>query len=280
MLKRCKFQVRNGKLSSMSAVNTFGQGSGLDDVQVRLTMLQAAFHVSYPLSSRKYWLQGVLRWLSAGSEIDAAAFLLALEQQAKRFALIGTTRLCGAVPYEKLIHLEEKRGKDGKDYQQELNGLKAEDLTSVLRYPDVHPFVLNFLDYLLWLRDPKRVKNFAFTMTRRSVEHLHPQRQSVEGAYKWSEDALHALGNLCLVSHAMNSSLGDRSENAKFDELLAKGSTQSLKVYAMFDVFSLEDKKWSEPVMWMHHSDMVALLLEAGRCKYELLASTTHPGQK
>ena len=47
-------------------------------------------------------------------------------------------------------------------------------------------------------------REFEFTSTRRSVEHLHPQTELIEGE-EWAGEHLHALGNLCLVSHACES---------------------------------------------------------------------------
>ena len=64
-------------------------------------------------------------------------------------------------------------------------------------------------------------REFEFTSTRRSVEHLHPQTELIAGE-KWAGKHLHALGNLCLVSHAMNSHMGNSGSQDKFKQLLGE----------------------------------------------------------
>lgn len=64
-------------------------------------------------------------------------------------------------------------------------------------------------------------REFEFTSTRRSVEHLYPQTELIAGE-KWAGEHLHALGNFCLVSHAMNSHMGNSGPQDKFKQLLSE----------------------------------------------------------
>lgn len=257
VLKRCRF--RSGK-SSMYAVNTFGQEAaeaGQDALQAQLAMLQAAFHVSYPLARRKHWLQATLRWLYAhGQEhVDATGFLKALEGLAHCFALEVGTGLLGEVHYEDVVN------RLGDFVPVGLADLFQEQVAKKLKYPNVHPFVLNYLDYLLWRNSADKAVNFAFSTARRSVEHLHPQNQNISGsAYQWDPSHLHAFGNLCLVTQSMNSKLSDRAEGAKFGELLGSAFPQSLKIHAMHKSYQENNEKWNESTMSKHEQEMLKLL--------------------
>lgn len=257
VLKRCRF--RSGK-RSMYAVNSFGQEAaeaGQDAWQAQLAMLQAAFHVSYPLARRKHWLQATLRWLYANGreQVDAASFLKALEGLAQSFALEVGTGLLGEV------HYEDVANRLGDFAPAKLADLCQGQVAEKLRYPNVHPFVLNYLDYLLWRNSADKARHFAFSTARRSVEHLHPQNQSISGStYQWHEAQLHALGNLCLVTQSMNSKLSDRAEDAKFGELLGSAFPQSLKIQEMQKEYKNNNKKWDQITMILHEQRMLEML--------------------
>ncbi|WP_158235219.1 HNH endonuclease family protein [Comamonas sp. 26] len=142
-----------------------------------------------------------------------------------------------------------------------LSDLFQEQVAKKLKYPNVHPFVLNYLDYLLWRNSADKAVNFAFSTARRSVEHLHPQNQNISGsAYQWDPSHLHAFGNLCLVTQSMNSKLSDRAEDAKFGELLGSAFPQSLKIHAMHKSYKENNEKWNESTMSKHEQGMLKLL--------------------
>lgn len=195
-LQRCKF--KSADKASLQFVNAFEADE--QDSAERLRMLQAALHVSYMLPTRKHWLQGVLRWLyrqDIDAPIDAQAFLLALEGLAKAFVV---EEGCGAVTYEAIVRRGE-RFFTAREWSLDLrNALPKQWIYGKTRLID-----FNFLDYLLWLQAKNEGnphvqvwREFEFTSTRRSVEHLHPQTELVEGD-KWAGEHLHAFGNLCLV---------------------------------------------------------------------------------
>lgn len=257
VLKRCRF--RSDK-SSMYAVNTFGQEAaeaGQDPWQAQLAMLQAAFHASYPLARRKHWLQATLRWLYANGreQVDPARFLKALEGLAQSFALEVGTGLLGEVHYEDVVNRLDDFAPEG------LANLSQGQVAQKLKYPNVHPFVFNYLDYLLWRDSTEKAGNFAFSTARRSVEHLHPQNQNISGStYQWHESHLHAFGNLCLVTQSMNSKLSDRAEDAKFGELLGSAFPQSLKIKEMQKEYKNNSSKWNPITVILHEQRVLELL--------------------
>lgn len=259
-LQRCKF--KSADKASLQFVNAFEADE--QDSAERLRMLQAALHVSYMLPTRKHWLQGVLRWLyrqDIDAPIDAQAFLLALEGLAKAFVL---EEGCGAVTYEAIVRRGE-RFFTAREWSSDLrNALPKQWIYGKTRLID-----FNFLDYLLWLQAKNEGnphvqvwREFEFTSTRRSVEHLHPQTELVEGD-KWAGEHLHAFGNLCLVSHAMNSRLSNSGPEDKFKQLMSEKKSQSLKVFAMHSEF-VKQRQWAaEVAMHQHEEKMLALMQQA-----------------
>ncbi len=258
-LQRCKF--RNDK-AVLQWVNAF-EVDALDCSE-RLRMLQAALHVSYMLPTRKHWLQGTLRWLyrqEVNKPVDAQSFLLALEELAKAFVLEEGG---GNVTYEEIV----RRGAGFFTSQAEGSALIS-DLPERLSYGEARLIDFNFLDYLLWLRgkydnysDAQDARNFEFTSTRRSVEHLHPQTELFAGN-AWADEYLHAFGNLCLVSHAMNSSLGNSGPEDKFKQLIHERRSQSLKALAMHSEFLVGAGWHADKAMSRHGEKMLGLLRSA-----------------
>lgn len=259
-LQRCKF--RNNEKAVLQWVNAFD-----DEGQCyaeRLRMLQAALHVSYMLPTRKHWLQGALRWLyrqKVAEAIDGQAFLLALEDLVKAFVLEvgdGTTQ---SATYEKVV----RRNTHFFAPQQQDSAL-VQALPQKLIYSQIRLIDFNFLDYLLWLQaktenksDAQEYRDFEFTSSRRSIEHLHPQTELVEGD-AWNSAHLHAFGNLCLVSHAMNSRLGNSGPEDKFKQLTNDRRGQSLKVFAMHEAFVAGEAWTASSTMTGHEEQMLALL--------------------
>lgn len=259
-LQRCKFRNDKAVLQWVNAFEATEQDCG-----ERLRMLQAALHVSYMLPTRKHWLQGVLRWLyrqDVSAAIDAQAFLLALEALAKAFVLeVGS----GAT-YEEVVSRE-----DGFFAPRVPVSDLMKALPNQLAYGKARLIDFNFLDYLLWLqaKSTQEVKTqewreFEFTSTRRSVEHLHPQTELFDGN-SWAYEHLHAFGNLCLVSHAMNSRLSNSGPEDKFRQLISESEkkNQSLKALEMHSVFVAQKAWLADTAMHEHANQMLALMQRA-----------------
>ncbi|MDH5859179.1 DUF262 domain-containing protein [Lampropedia aestuarii] len=254
-LQRCKFREKGN--AALQWVNTFDQRPFGE----RLAMLQAALHVSYMLPTRKHWLQGALRWLCAQdvmASIDAEKFLMALERLTKAFVLeVGARQPqdSTATSYEDVVD-RQGLGRDVNDHgfftPQSSNAPALKALPEKLTYQRARLIDFNFLDYLLWLQKmsadseaASEAKAFKFTSTRRSVEHLHPQTP-LDGIAPWKEEDLHSFGNLCLVSHAMNSQLSNGVPDVKFSQLKSsqEKAKQSLKVWSMYSMFQ-SSNAWS-----------------------------------
>lgn len=256
-LQRCKFRNDKAVLQWVNAFEVTEQDYG-----ERLRMLQAALHVSYMLPTRKHWLQGVLRWLyrqDVNEAIDAQDFLLALEALAKAFVLeVGS-----GVTYEEVVRRE-----DGFFDPCALVSDLMKALPNKLVYGKARLIDFNFLDYLLWLQakstqEAKTLdwRDFEFTSTRRSVEHLHPQTELFDGNL-WAGEHLHAFGNLCLLSHAMNSRLSNSGPEDKFRQLVSESEkkNQSLKALEMHSVFVAQKAWLADTAMREHANQMFALM--------------------
>lgn len=268
-LQRCKF--RNDK-AVLQRVNAFDD-AGQEDYAERLRMLQAALHVSYMLPTRKHWLQGVLRWLYRQKmPIDAQAFLLALEDLVRAFVLEVGSGADKTLSYEAVVCRQDRFF---EPQSQDSALLKA--LPEKLVYQKARLIDFNFLDYLLWLQakgekrfDAQEWREFSFTSTRRSVEHLHPQTELFKGN-AWEEKNLHAFGNMCLVSHAMNSRLGNSEPEYKFKQLMSERQSQSLKVFSMHSAFVAE-RGWAPDGAMSQHTGKVMTLLKNAFASRGLIA--------
>lgn len=276
-LRRCKFKSSGNRPSNaLQWVSAFDEADA--DTAERLRMLQSAFHVSYMLPTRKHWLQAVLRWLykqAIHQPIDARAFLQTLEALAKAFVMeVGS----GHASYEQVAHRTT-------DFFAPLGKHKTpllKKMLSRLKYGQTRLFEFNFLDYLLWLQAKQGGaawgapwRDFAFTSSRRSVEHLHPQTELVNGD-GWQGCFLHAFGNLCLVSHAMNSKLGNAVPHQKFKLLTQEPHRQSLKMLAMHACFKENGERWTVHVMRKHERAMRAVWLKALASNGAITLGSTH----
>lgn len=255
-LQRCKFRNDKAVLQWVNAFEVTEQDYG-----ERLRMLQAALHVSYMLPTRKHWLQGVLRWLfrqDVTQAIEAQAFLLALEELTKAFVLEEGS----SATYEGIVRRE-----DGFFVLPQPDSGLMKTLPKKLVYVQARLIDFNFLDYLLWLQangknetNATEWREFEFTSTRRSVEHLHPQTELFSGN-AWADEHLHAFGNLCLVSHAMNSRLSNSGPEDKFKQLMSEKKSQSLKVLAMHSAF-VQQGKWAAEVAMHQHAEKMLVLMQ------------------
>lgn len=219
------------------------------------------------LPTRKHWLQGALRWLSRQKiheAIDPRAFLQALEELAQAFVLEVGAGTDQAASYEEVTrreaHFFRRQARDCDLMQA---------LPAKLAYGRARLIDFNFLDYLLWLAardegaaDAQEWRDFAFTSSRRSVEHLHPQTELVRGD-AWQDEYLHAFGNLCLVSHATNSRLGNAGPQDKFRQLMSERASQSLKMLHMHKCFAVQSSWRPDQAMARHTDRMLDLLVQA-----------------
>lgn len=232
-----EWSLQSLKGNGASYANTFGQGEADTATQDRILMLQAAFHVSASGMTHKHWLSGALRHLylqahdGGGPGVAATSYLRYLESLAEAFVFDRFLTPEKPTEYDTIIWRHH-----GQRRQKKADCPDAHHINDRLTYGNNLVFVLNYLDYLIWMRhiyaggtDPK-IKYFKFTF-RSSVEHLYP-RTPFPGQLSLNKTVLDSFGNLCLISHGSNSRLSNFTPSAK-KELRGNAAFESLKQYKM-----------------------------------------------
>lgn len=260
------FKKTNDK-SSSSYPNTFDSS----DADREITLLLSMFHVSIPSMNYKYWLDGVMLFLmkNGNNDISSDIYVKYLQNLAKKF-VYGRYLSNNPMEYYGLIYKD--------DSLADMGTLIDENL---LNYGSIrNNLVFNYIDYLIYKTDVNLIldnklsfyknykdnfenckKNFVFTF-RSSVEHYFPQNPD-ENTGQIRTDKIKkcvdTFGNLCLVTHATNSSLGNHGAVTKREKYEKKHvidkKPDSLKQYIMmsyanWDVDEIED----------HNKKMIQLL--------------------
>ena len=105
------------------------------------------------------------------------------------------------------------------------------------------------------------VEKYVFS-SNRSVEHLHPQNESVEGSWD-DDDAVNSFGNLAMISQTLNSYQSNKSVQEKFGKIeksVTDGkSVESLKLYWMYLAYKKENK-WTKEMASEHCEEMCKIL--------------------
>lgn len=256
-LKRLRWYSKQ----SASYINAFDdEEDGFSGMNRKVLMLLSAFHVSTPTLVYKHWLNGALFYLYKQREVEADKYLVALEQLARSFVFGRFLAEGDGEDYFRMI------------YEPSAVADKNTLPSNLLRYGMVqNNFVFNFLDYLIWYEnhgDGKKddlISQFEFTF-RSSVEHFYPQHP-MDGHRIMQEDALHAFGNLCLISHSKNSRLSNFQPTAKQDHFAAsitQKKIDSLKLYRMLQLLR-ERSAWGEDEIELHGNEMINILESAHR---------------
>ena len=121
------------------------------------------------------------------------------------------------------------------------------------------------LDYYLWEAESLKgsvkdnnIFNYSFR-TNRSIEHLHPRDQSENT--QWQEGAIHAFGNLAMISQSFNSTQSNAPVNVKFARIESQGDKlESIKMYKMYQLAKLQGGNWNIEMAEEHEDEMVAIL--------------------
>lgn len=256
-LQRLKYYDAKGKSGRGNYVLSFAADEAdRTNINKRILMLLAAFHVSTPTLVYKHWLNGALRYLYTQPQVDAEGYLAHLEELAKRF-----------------VHGRFLAPGEGRDYFDMVFGTGTQAVADTiaqerLRFGQIeNNFVFNYLDYLLWLRGALKGQSadvytkFEFSF-RSSVEHFYPQHP-MDGFAPLDAETLHDFGNLCLISHSKNSRLSNYQPQSKKEHFVAgmrEGSIDSLKLYQMLCLLD-ERKAWGTAEITQHGADMVDVLL-------------------
>lgn len=194
-------------------------------LQNQLIKAQSMLQVTYRQRIYKNWLQDILSYLN---------------KQKCNLSEIGGEEIL------KCLHeYMEKQYKELKiDFNKKMynNGV------------DTPHFLLNFIDYLYWLKkDEYGVKEFDFRYWN-SVEH-HLARNYANDV-NVSNDIADCLGNLFLISKSVNSRLSDRSVSEKIIRFKDRnmGANRQI-IYAI----TRDKGKWGEDEIIEHYNELVKL---------------------
>lgn len=190
-------------------------------------MLQSALRVSYTSPKVMHWITELLIWLS--SNVD---------------------NLYTDIPYYTDI-INEIAKRPVREF------IEKEEYSLGVSTPHI---VLNYLDFLLWERNPSVDFSFEF---RNSVEHWYPRNPS-EGTFERWDDNVDRFGNLCLIQRNVNSRFSNMSPEAKkstFKDMIKKGS---LKLRIMSDLTQGNNasQQWKDIICAKHEQEMLDLLRE------------------
>lgn len=240
--------------------NTFGEDRDELDTNLRLQMLQSAFHVSAPAKSYKYWLAAALRYLYRQDKVQGDSYLAYLESVARSFVFDRFLKNDDGLEYDDIIHTNEGICQSIAEHIPD----------KLLSYGQIkNNLVFNYLDYLLWKREMSKssgredkIEKFRFTF-RSSVEHFYPQTRKPGMEPLESEDLLHSFGNLCLISHNKNSQLGNEPPVVKAG-YYKDGPLDSIKIHLMIRKMESNPKVgWGKDAIIAHHGEMKQILLNA-----------------
>ena len=116
--------------------------------------------------------------------------------------------------------------------------------------------VFTYLDYLLLTDRRRSAFRFGF---RNSIEHFYPQHpDEQQSGATVSDEHLHLLGNLALVSVGANSKFSNSLPRAKADNFRTTIESQSQKLHLMAEITRVGE--WGDVEIAAHHRAMVALL--------------------
>ena len=257
-LKRYKWSDGGQKRRSEKGyyVKTFGEENGQNDINRRILMLLAAFHVSTPTLVYKHWLNAALSYLYRkgnknqslyrGEELVPGHYLGYLKRVARAFVFDRFLGGHSESDYYQIIYDRYGKCKSQPEVLSDAN------LSNRLSFGNIeNNLVFNYLDYLLWLKhkdsDPV-IKAYEFTF-RSSVEHYYPQNP-LPGHDTLPVDTLNSFGNLCLISHSKNSRLSNFMPQAK-KEYYRNNTIDSIKQYLM-----MKEDPWDEGAINQHYQAM------------------------
>lgn len=241
----------------------------------KLVMLQSAFHVSTPTTNYKHWLNAVLYYACTHYQYDemglnSIAYLNHLEKIARAFML---RRYLTDEPddYHQIIYQTSDFNKLLAEHTED--NLNPDNLhiqiKQYLRYGNIRNiFVFNYLDYLLWLNG--NYPKFTF-IARSSVEHFYPQNKRNDNMFledKGSKDSLlHSFGNLCLISHSLNSRVSNDMPDVKVKYFSQSGDIQSgqidsLKLLKMIECIQGKPDTWDKKMIAQHETEMLNVMLQ------------------
>lgn len=228
-------------------------------------ILLSMFHVSNPTLIYKNWLFAVLNYLNKQYRYEFSSVETDkpndIELTDYRNFLVDTAtnflgyRYLNDQPYEYddiiLNDMSEStyayKWKEFLSYEKIRNNL-----------------VFNYIDYLYWLDQPTKLKNFEFSF-RSSVEHFYPQNP-MDDKNKLEHKVINSIGNLCLISASKNSALSNYMPKAKADHYKDSNSNESIKQSRMLEILDQEGS-WADHQIKEHSREIYEKLEHALNCE-------------
>lgn len=212
-------------------INTFSRGctdteedGDVDPITNDLLVLQSMLRVTYTSPRTMHWITLLLRLLVA-----------AKSDEVKEINLADTLRNYARRKVKDAYFVVEK----------EPEGFS------------INRIVFTYLDYLLWTDQRKAVFRFSF---RNSIEHFYPQHPNEQqSGATVSEQYLHSLGNLALVSVGANSKFSNSLPRVKAETFKRTIELQSPKLEQMAKI-TREKQKWDDEEVRLHHGATVKRL--------------------
>ncbi len=203
---------------------TVEDGEGVDVTTKDIVLLQSMLRITYTSPSTMHWITALLKY----------------------------------------IFTQENPIKvDGKDISNLLREYARDKVKEAFFKTDPHPvgfsisrIVFTYLDYLLLSKSTDSEFRFTF---RNSIEHFYPQNpDEEESEAEISEESLHVLGNLALVSVRENSRFSNLLPKAKANSFEKTIERQSPKLKMMADIARAHE--WGDDQVKSHHKEMIGLL--------------------
>lgn len=253
----------------------------LSQVNNKLVMLQSAFHISTPTMNYKHWLNASLYYLYrrykphySSNCIDGEHFHNYLEQLARAFMLRRFLSADRDSYFDIIYKGFDKSGRYLEGTNTDIE--QTVEPYELLRFRSIQSnFVFAYLDYLIWLntkntnseRLERQKRNFVFT-SQGSIEHFCPQNPinaTAEQLEEVKDIDLHRFGNLCLISHGLNSRVSNHVPVAKkqFFEKEFASNIDSLKLYKMIETLEKHNDKWDIKAITEHEREMFGLFEDA-----------------
>ena len=267
---------KRGKDRPLDFYNSFED----EKTNKKLIMLQSVFHVSAPTMNYKHWLNASLYYLhnsfkesydlNGKQVINGDKYIQYLEGLARAFMLrlylTNERDNYHQIIYQTSDFSQISLKNDESDLYLDSPVIQ---IKRYLRYGSIRNiFVFNYLDYLLWKKGngPK----FIFT-ARSSIEHFYPQNKRDDKVFindKNTEDTLlHSFGNLCLISHSLNSRVSNDMPDVKVKYFsdgrdIKTGNIDSLKLLKMIQRIKGKEDKWDQTMIKNHEDEMLEVLMQ------------------
>ena len=228
--------------NSWNFVDTFGKGDNksTSNEQSRIIKALSMLQVTFRTRMYKNWLYEILKWFVHEKKMT---FNVSYDDYIKKLddIILSNYKPIGFQVLNEEIALT-------KDNSYSL-GTKTPH------------FVLNFIDYLYWVKakteNDNRIVDFDFKYWN-SIEHHMAREWAERNTIKDKEDFIDNLGNLCLISKSSNSRLSDRDVKEKV-ETFGKGNLGA-KRQIMYKMTKERGYLWNKEQIKEHYNELIELL--------------------